>query len=154
MTPFLDASRAVLDEMFDAMADFIRPLDETCLNWAPLDDDANSIAAMVVHVGGSIDAWLARAADEPASRDRDAEFRARAGASQLIEAIERARSEARRRLAALDGADLGRQMRVVRLGSGKEQHVSVAWCVEHAIIHGGEHWGQIQLTRQLYDARR
>jgi hypothetical protein len=42
---------------------------------------------------------------------------------------------------------------VHRLSSGTDATVCVAWCVEHAVIHAGEHWGQIQLTRQLYAAR-
>jgi hypothetical protein len=40
------------------------------------------------------------------------------------------------------------------MSAGTSQDVTIAWCVEHAIIHVGEHWGQIQLTAQLYRARR
>jgi hypothetical protein len=28
--------------------------------------------------------------------------------------------------------------------------LSVGWCIAHALIHAGEHWGQIQLNLQLY----
>ena len=42
-------------------------------------------------------------------------------------------------------------------GHGRDQpsedaDLSVAWWVVHALIHTGEHWGQVQINRQLYGA--
>jgi uncharacterized damage-inducible protein DinB len=153
MSAPLAADLAVLEEMLDAMVELIRPLDDDCLNWTPAAPETNSIAAMVTHTCGSIDGWLSRALVESIERDREAEFHARADAAALVERIERCRAETRRRLDALDGVDPGTVRSVRRLSSGRDAQVSVAWCVEHAIVHAGEHWGQIQLTRQLYDAR-
>jgi hypothetical protein len=149
----LAADLAVLEELFDGMAGLVRPLDADCLNWTPSAPETNSIAAMVTHTCGSIDNWLSRALVETIERDRDAEFRARADAASLVDRIERCRAETRRRIERLEGVDPATVRAVRRLSSGRDDQVSVAWCVEHAIVHAGEHWGQIQLTKQLYEAR-
>ncbi len=154
MNPHLAASLAVLEELFENMLELVRPLDPDCLNWTPPVPETNSIAVLVTHTVGSIDGWLARAVGETVNRDRDAEFRARHTAEELVGLVERARAEARRRFALLDGADLGRTIRTTRLSSNQETEVTAGWCLEHALIHAGEHWGQIQLNRQLYEGRR
>jgi hypothetical protein len=46
-----------------------------------------------------------------------------------------------------------RPITVHRLRGDVDATVTAAWCVEHALAHAGEHWGQIQLTAQLYAAR-
>jgi uncharacterized damage-inducible protein DinB len=153
MQPYLAANLAVLEEMYDHLAELIRPLDEACLNWSPPIPETNSIAALVVHIAGSIDNWLGRALDEPVQRDRDAEFRARHDAEALLASIEQSRRRVRERFDRLEAVDPGTVRRVRRLQSEGETSLTVAWCVEHAVIHAGEHWGQIQLNRQLYAAR-
>jgi uncharacterized damage-inducible protein DinB len=153
MSAHLEAGLAALEEQLDAMVELLRPLDADCLNWRPPAPETNSIAAMVTHTCGSIDGWLARALVESIDRNRDAEFEARADAAALVERVERCRIETRRRVEALRALDPATIRSVRRLSSGRDQDVSVAWCLEHAIIHAGEHWGQIQLTKQLYAAR-
>ena len=153
MTPHLEAVMAALDEQFDATVALLEPLDSDCLNWRPPAPETNSIAAMVTHTCGAIDSWLARALVETIERNRDAEFEVRADAAGLVGRVERCRADSRRRLEALSQIDPATMRAVRRLSRGEDQQVTVAWCVEHAIVHAGEHWGQIQLTRQLYDAR-
>jgi hypothetical protein len=153
VTAHLEASLAAFDEQFDAMVALLRQLSVECLNWTPEAPETNSIAAMVTHTCGSIDSWLARALVESIERDRDAEFQARADAAALVARVERCRSETRRRVAALAEIDPATVRAVRRLSRGDDQRVSVAWCVEHALVHAGEHWGQIQLTKQLFEAR-
>jgi uncharacterized damage-inducible protein DinB len=154
MHPHLQACQAVLEELYDDLVTALRPLDETCLNWTPPAPETNSIAALVRHIIGSNNAWLSRAAGEPVVRDRDAEFRARDSADTLLEAVERSRADARHQLALLDDVNPGTIRAVRRLDAREEVDLSVAWCVVHALIHTGEHWGQIQINRQLYDADR
>jgi len=154
MNPHLTACLAVLEEMYDGMVALIRPLDAECLNWTPSIPETNSIAALVRHTMGSLEGWFARAVGEPVQRNREAEFRARHTADELIALIEQSRAESRRRLAMLDGVDLSALRRYRRINATEDEDLSVAWCVEHAIIHAGEHWGQIQLNRQLYAANR
>jgi len=151
MDPHLAASQAVLDELYDALGAFLQPLDENCLNWIPTGDATNSIAALVHHVAGSLDNWLTRALAEPVVRDRDAEFRGRGDAATLIGIVEASRTRAHAQLARLDSIDRGTVRRVQRtMPRPHETNVTVGWCIEHALIHAGEHWGQIQLNASLY----
>jgi uncharacterized damage-inducible protein DinB len=146
----LQASSVIFEELYDDLVAFLRPLDEAALNWTPPPTATNSIAALVRHIVGSNEAWLARAAGESFRRDRDAEFRARAAGPALIDALEASRGEARRRFVLLDSMDLATIRMVQRLQNPDPEPVTAAWCVVHALRHSGEHWGQIQLTLQLY----
>ena len=153
MQPYLAANLAVLEELYDHLSELIRPLDEACLNWSPPVPETNSIAVLVVHIAGSIDNWLGRALDEAVHRDRDAEFRARHNAEALGAVVEQSRRRVRERFARLEAVDPATERRVRRQQADEETPLTVAWCVEHAVIHAGEHWGQIQLNRQLYAVR-
>lgn len=150
MQPYLAANLSVLEELIADLTDLVAGLGSTELNWTPLPTGTNSIAVLVTHIAGSLDSWLARAANEPVSRDRDAEFRARATTSDLLVSLENALASIRLRFALLDEVDGSAVRRVRRLSRNEAADVSVSWCVEHAVIHAGEHWGQIQLTHQLY----
>lgn len=154
MDAHLAASLAVLEELYDGLSDLVRELDADCLNWTPPIPDTNSISALVTHSVGSTESWLARAFGETLSRDRDAEFQAQHTAEELLAMIDRSRIEARQRFPRLENVGLATVRHVRRLSTNREADVSVAWCVEHALIHAGEHWGQIQLNRQLYAASR
>jgi uncharacterized damage-inducible protein DinB len=151
--PQLEADLAVLEEILADLSELIRPLDEKALNWSPLSDGTNSIAVLVVHTVGSTKAWLARAVGEEAPRDRDAEFRARGSAGSLLALVEECGVDARIRAAQLEQLDLTRLRPVHRLRGDVDAEVTAAWCVEHSLAHASEHWGQIQLTAQLFAAR-
>lgn len=156
MTPHLRASLDAFDEMFEQMTAFVRPLDDEVLNWRPPIADANTIAALVTHACGSTNTWLARAVGETIARDRDAEFRKTGTAADLVRTIEGTRAEVKRRIALMNGRDLSTTLTVTRAGgahAGETMDVSLAWCLEHALVHAGEHWGHIQLTQQLHAAR-
>lgn len=154
MNAHLAANLAVLEELYHDLAELIRPLDADCLNWTPPIPEMNSIAALVTHVTGSLNTWLSRALDEPFQRDRDAEFHARHTADELLAMVERSQADLRRRLPRIEQVDPSAIRHVRRLSIGQDADVSVAWCIEHAVIHAGEHWGQIQLNRQLYAAQK
>lgn len=152
MQPHLAASLAVLEELYGDLTAFIRPLDEACLNWTPPIPDTNSIAALVTHVVGSNLSWFSRAVDEPFTRDRDAEFHARGDVASLTTMLVDSLAAIRAWCARLEAIDLGAVRAVHRLDAAHEAPLSAAWCIAHAIIHTGEHWGQMQLNRQLYAA--
>ena len=154
MTSELDASLAVFEELFDDLTRLVQGLDDACVNWVPPAPETNSIAVMVTHIVGSVDSWLARAVGETIERDRDAEFAARDSATRLVARVEEGRGRLRRRYRLLAGCDLSATLAARRVRSPEAETVTGAWCVEHALAHAGEHWGQIQLTRQLYDAQR
>jgi uncharacterized damage-inducible protein DinB len=152
VTPERAAELDVLSELYNHVADLVRSQDEGALNWAPLAHDTNSIAALVHHSVGSTRVWLARALGESFDRDREAEFRRRGTAEELLAVLDGARAELNRTFERLDTVDLARTIRVTRVAVPEGQTVSAAWCVEHAIAHVAEHWGAIQLTAQLYGA--
>ena len=155
MGAFITANLAVLEELAGHLTDFLASLDEDALNWSPLAVETNSIAALATHIAGSLDNWFGRAVGEPVRRDRDAEFSARSSAADLVARIDDALTTVRRRCRLLEEIDPATVYRVQRLSRNEVSDLTVAWCVEHAVIHTGEHWGQIQLTRQLYlDGRR
>lgn len=145
----LAAQLAVLEEHHDRLIELVRPLDEDQLNWKPPAPDANSISALVRHTIGSVGMWCSRALDVPFERDRDGEFRAHDTAASLVGAVEDSRRRARELFERLDAVDPGTARVVHR--SGGDETSTAGWCVAHAVIHAGEHWGQIQLIRDLYD---
>jgi len=152
MQPHLAANLAVLEELYHDLTAFLCPLDESCLNWTPPIADTNSIAALVMHVVGSNLSWFSRAVDEPFARDRNAEFGAHADADALTAMLADSLADIRAWCARLEAVDLSATRAVYRLGTAHETPLSAAWCIKHAIIHTGEHWGQMQLNRQLYAA--
>jgi uncharacterized damage-inducible protein DinB len=153
MSAFVTASQAVLEELYDDLTALVEPLDEGCLNWAPAGAESNSIAGLTRHIVGSTNSWLARALAESFPRDREAEFVARHTAAELVALVAASRQLAGEQFARLATVDPGLTRQVRRLSTNREMAVTVAWCVQHALIHAGEHWGQIQLNRQLYGMR-
>ncbi|HEX5503072.1 MAG TPA: DinB family protein [Thermomicrobiales bacterium] len=153
MPAHLTASQDVLEELYAALLDLLRGLDDAALAWRPPLPETNSIAALVHHTVGATESWLARALDESLARDRDAEFRASATAAEAVALVERSRERVRAQFARLAAVEPGTVRQLQRHGHAAAQPLTVAWCVEHALIHAGEHWGQIQLTRQLHAAR-
>jgi uncharacterized damage-inducible protein DinB len=147
------AHRDVLSELYDDAIAFITPLDAAALAWKPPAEEANSIAALVKHIAGSMDAWLKRAVDDPIVRDREAEFRYQddaAGLVAILQASKQASFALLDRLVDVDPSATRRHTRVSH--GGGETEISAAWCLDHAIAHFAEHWGHIQLTAQLHAA--
>jgi uncharacterized damage-inducible protein DinB len=149
----LTAGLAVLDEIYDDLIALIRRADDAALNWSPPVPDANSAAALTRHIAGSNDAWFRRALGETFQRDRDAEFRFQGTAQELITVLTESRAALRDYAERLDAVDPAAIRRYTRLGDDHESALTVAWCIEHALVHAAEHWGQIQLNCQLYAAR-
>jgi len=149
----LTAGLAVLDEIYDDLAALIGQSDDDALNWTPPVPNANSTATLTRHIAGSNDAWFRRALGESFQRDRDAEFRYRGTAQELVDLLNASRTTLRDLAERLDTVDPAAIRRYTRLGDTHESALSVAWCIEHALVHAAEHWGQIQINHQLYAAR-
>jgi uncharacterized damage-inducible protein DinB len=147
------ASRATFEIVYTDLLGFLRQLDDACVRWVPPAPETNSISGMVRHMLGATARWLARATgDKLPPANREAELHATDSVAELIATTERSLEELRRsfeRLQQVDPAELRRFTQITRPGEFEE---SVAWCVEHALLHAGEHWGQMQLTGQWYAA--
>ncbi len=135
-----------IDSMYGRLLDLLRTTDEATLNWTPGVPETNSIAILVAHTVGSTTRWLSRAAGDFRRGDRPAEFRTRATPAEAIALVEQAKQEAPTWFAALEGLDPATPRPL------EDEAPTVAWCVEHALTHAHEHWGQIQLTLQLAQA--
>ncbi|HSJ51002.1 MAG TPA: DinB family protein [Actinomycetota bacterium] len=153
MNAYLAGQLATLEEWHDHAIDLVAELDEDPLNWRPAIPDANTIASLIRHSIGSMVMWFARALDEPYERDRDAEFAARDTAPQLVAALEASRDRVRAQFERLDSVDPATERVVRRFGAPADETFTAGWCVAHAVRHVGEHWGQIQLTRDLSAGR-
>lgn len=141
------AGVTVLEKLHADIQEGLEGLAPEALNWRPLPE-TNSIAGLLSHMVEASTYLLALGRGVPVQRDRDAQFAKHAsdGAAFLGEVsaawpglIDAVRS--------YTGADLAapREMR--------GRAVNGAWCLVHACEHLTEHWGQIQLTRDLYQAR-
>lgn len=149
MNGHLAGELAMFDELYDHLVELVTPLHEEALNWRPPSSDSNSISVLVRHTIGSIGWWCSLALDAPFERDRDAEFRSHDTAPALLEALEASRVSTRTLFERLDEVDADASRVVTRMAP-EPVPVTAGWCVAHALRHAGEHWGQIQLTRDLF----
>ena len=134
-------------ELHENLRAQVRGLDEATLNWRPLPK-ANSLAVLVTHTLGSELEMMRSVRLVPTQRDRDSEFRAEAGAEQLLEMIDAADREMAELIAAATEADLTE----LRPRGDRPPRPGMEWMIAN-YGHAREHLAQIELTRQLYDSR-
>lgn len=153
MNAHLTAGLAVIEEIYDDLIALLERVDEASLDWKPTVTDSNSTAVLVKHITVSTASWLSRALDQPMARDRDAEFHFSGSRDELISIINASCETVRDLFARLDTVDPGALRHYSRITKPEQTEFSVAWCIEHALVHAAEHWGQIQLNQQLFAAR-
>ncbi len=134
-----------LDAMYDRITDLLNTLDDAALNWTPGLPETNSIAILVAHTVGATGRWLSNAAGSVRMGDRPAEFRTSATIQQALALVTQAKADSSTWFATIERQDPSAE----RPYLGENEQTTVAWCVEHAVAHAHEHWGQIQLTAQL-----
>ena len=134
-----------LETMYDGLTNLLNSIDEAALNWTPGVPETNSIAILVAHTVGATARWLSNASGSVRMGDRPAEFRTRATIQQTLALVEQARADTANWFATIERQDPSAE----RPYLGENTQTTVAWCVEHAVAHAHEHWGQIQLTAQL-----
>jgi hypothetical protein len=152
--PLLAAARELLDGSCAGIGRAIEGAPTEALNWRPAGEDTNAIAVLTVHALHSTRWWLsvATGADAP-ERDRPSEFEATAtDSADLLALVDRMAEACRGLLAAGAPFDPGAR-RTSRPSYGPPEEVTGAWAVLHALEHLREHVAQLQLTRQLWDAR-
>jgi hypothetical protein len=148
----LRGASSELEDTFSELVALAESLDEAAINWRPPAPDSNSIAVLVRHTIGSASMWCSIALDEPFERDRDAEFRVHESPATLVTALREFVSSLGGQFERLDAVDPASEHHDPRRGSDGEVYTT-GWCIAHVQSHTGEHWGQIQLTRDLYRAR-
>jgi uncharacterized damage-inducible protein DinB len=80
----VEVTDAYLRRCFERMVDVAERLGDDLVNGRPVDEDTNSVAALVVHCCGVCEYWLGHVGlGRSSTRDRDAEFRATATVDEL-----------------------------------------------------------------------
>lgn len=153
MNAYLAGVWAHLEAIYGDLLDLADGMDEASVNWSPPVPEPNSIAVLVRHIIGSNSMWCSVALDEPFERDRDAEFRVHETPPTLVTALMESVAAVRGQFDRLDAIDPTTERRVRRPTGSDDATYSVGWCLAHVVRHSGEHWGQIQLTRDFYRAR-
>ncbi len=123
-------------------------LSPAALDWTP-GSDMNSISVLVFHLTGAERYWIGDiAAQDPAERDRDAEFRVHDVSLDILKKrLEDNMEYARTALEKFTIQDL----EATRVSAKDEREFTVAWALLHALDHTALHLGQIQLNRQLWE---
>lgn len=148
MEPFVESAVATLEQVRADLKAGLEGQSAAALNWQPLPD-ANSIAGMVAHLLESSNYLVQYGLGKTIPREREAQFVVTVpDAAALLRRIDEGFEPILQNAHCYTEIDL-QQMREFR----GERH-NGAWFLLRACIHTMEHWGQIQLTRDLYAARR
>jgi hypothetical protein len=144
---FADTVARLFHEVHQGIREQVEGADSDALNWKP-HPDANSVAVLVVHTLGSEREMIRAVRLLSTERDRTAEFKAEAEASDLIALLERAGRELDEHVRELTAADLTE----MRPRGDRPPKPGLEWLLSN-YGHAREHLAQMQLTRQLYGAR-
>ena len=118
-----------------------------------LDDESNSLAVLMQHVGGNLRSRWTRFLDtdgEKADRNRDGEFETNQAASRsdLMELWERGWTCCLETLGSLTEDDLTKKVRI------RGEELSVPGAIQRSILHSAYHVGQmVLLSKHLASAR-
>lgn len=134
-------------EVHHGIREQVEGVDRDALNWKP-HPDANSVAVLVVHTLGSEREMIRAVRMISTERDRPAEFKAEADAADLLALVDRADRELDEHVGALTVADLTE----LRPRGDRPPKPGLEWLLSN-YGHTREHLAQIQLTKQLLDAR-
>ena len=130
------------------MREQVRGMDHGTLNWSPLPK-ANSIAVLVTHTLGSEREMIRALRQISTDRDRESEFRVEAESADLLALLDQADRDLDEHVAALTAADLTE----LRPRGDRPPRAGIEWLVSN-YGHAREHLAQMELTRQLADARK
>jgi hypothetical protein len=138
---------ALYHDVHDKLREQVRGLDAGTLNWKPLPL-ANSIAVLIVHTLGSEREMIRAVRSLPTERDREAEFKAEAEASDLLALLDEVGRELEEHLGAMTAGDLTE----LRPRGDRPPRPGLEWLLSN-YGHAREHLAQVELTKQLYDSR-
>jgi len=142
---------AIVGKLFGSVHDQLRAqvrgMDHDALNWRP-HPQANSIAVLIVHTLGSEREMIRSVRTVATARDRPSEFKAVAGAADLLALLDQAEAELTKHIGALTAADLTE----LRPRGDRPPRPGLEWLLQN-YGHAREHLAQVELTKQLYEAR-
>jgi len=138
----------LLQDCHNSILEALEGLPPAALDWTP-GPDMNSISVLVFHLTGAERYWIGDvAAQDPAERDRDAEFRVHDVEMDILKKRVGDNLEyARNMLNKFTIQDL----QTTRVSARDGRKFTVAVALLHALEHATLHLGQIQITRQLWE---
>jgi len=141
-----DTVGRLFHEMHKGIREQVEGVDREALNWKP-HPDANSVVVLVAHTLGSEREMIRAVRSLSTERDRTAEFKAEAGAADLLAMLDSADRELDEHVGALTAADLIE----MRPRGDRPPKPGLEWLLSN-YGHAREHLAQIELTKQLYEA--
>jgi len=143
---FWDAIGPKLDEFVQLAAS----IDQDGLHWHPPAESTNSIAVLVVHTLGNMEENILEVLlHQPVGRDRDAEF---IDADFDAEDLQAKWAELRARLEIALSQTPVEELEIVR-SHPRRGTMTGRGVLISAAQHCAQHYGQAELTRDLYGAR-
>lgn len=144
MEPIAEAALAIAKTGHQAFREAVQRANGSALNWQPAAE-TSSVYMLVHHALNAEKRWLARAVGQEFLYEREADFQLRGDTpADLLRRIDQADADVSDYLSRLRPTDLTR--RIVY----RDQEVSGAWAVIHALEHVREHVGHIDLTLQVW----
>ena len=152
MIPEMEECANILDGIKDEILDTIRGLDEPALNWTPLSAEiTNSVYSLVVHICGSEAQMIHHLVGGlQINRDRDAEFRSSGKSVVELEVVMKNASKTTREVL----ESLNPEQLTEERDSGLWGMFTVRRAILRQIHHQALHLGQVQLTKQVYEASK
>jgi hypothetical protein len=142
-----------VDKALDGMAIVVRELGDELANRRPDLDGANSPYAILSHCLGVMEFWGgATVAERPVSRDRAAEFVAHGQVEDLLVRTAKARRALESDLSGFD--TMGVPVEVKPGDQDYPYNATKGSVLVHIIEELFQHWGQMEITRDLLVAGR
>jgi len=143
--PLIEAAETVFMKLRDDIRDGLAGQPAEALNWRPYPE-GNTIAGLIAHMYDAANFLLHTGLDRAMLRDREAQFAATMpDAATLLAHVERGTAQVLALVRDYTAADLARHT------DFRGNDTVGAWFILHACEHALEHWGQIQLIRDLHE---
>jgi uncharacterized damage-inducible protein DinB len=151
METFFKEYYELLSGLHDGFEKAVQGLPVEALDWSP-GPDMNTVAVLLVHTVGSERYWIGHVAgEEPADRDRAAEFdTSGVSADELVKLSQRTLAHSRNVLSRLEVNELHE----ARSAPAQGRSVTVAYALLHSLEHTAGHLGHAQVLRDLLDLGR
>jgi hypothetical protein len=151
MHPAFASFAECFNEVYADLNKTLDGLPQEAVDWVP-GPEMNSMGVLVAHTAGATRFWVGTVAlNDPAPRDRDAEFKtAGKSAAELQKMLAGTLAYTTGALEKFTPADLEKQVTSPR---HPDRTFSVAYCLLHGLSHSAEHLGHLQMIRQLWEQR-
>jgi len=138
----------LIEELLGRVDGIFSDLPDEALDWVP-DPAMNSMTVLVVHICGALRYWVGELlGDEPAHRDRPAEFLSRGlTKAELHQILKTTQMQTQRVLGNLRKRDL----KTRHYSTVHKDYISGAFALAHALEHTALHVGHMEIMRELWE---